>query len=57
MKRFMVISMNDKEHGAAFFDSYEEAKQHSMDVNCGMGGLSQIYEWNRTFDFYEFVEE
>lgn len=57
MKKFMVISVIDKKQGTAFFDDYDDAKQHSMDVNCGMGGSSQIYEWNKSFDIYEFVEE
>lgn len=57
MKKFMVISVIDGEQGAAFFDSYVDARQHAMDVECGMGGIAQIYQLNEEAKEYEFLEE
>lgn len=57
MKIFMVISLIDGEQGAAFFDSYVDARQHEMDVECGMGGIAYLYQLNEKTGEYEFLEE
>ena len=57
MKKFMVISVIDGEQVALFFDSHVDARQHAMDVECGMGGIAQIYQLNEEAKEYEFLEE
>ena len=56
MKKIMVISVIDGEQGAAFFDSYVDARQHAMDVECGMGGVPYLYQLNEETEEYEFLE-
>lgn len=56
MKKIMVISVIDGEQGAAFFDSYVDARQHAMDVECGMGGIPYLYQLNEESEEYEFLE-
>ena len=56
MKKFMVISVIEGEQGATFFDSYVDAKQHAMHVECGMGGIPYTYQLNDELMEYEFLE-
>lgn len=44
MKRYMVIYEADGEQGATFFDSFSEAENCRMNIECGLGGLAEVYE-------------
>lgn len=56
MKKYMVISVIEGEQAAAFFDSYIDARQYAMDVECGMGGIPYLYQLNEETEEYEFLE-
>ena len=44
MKKFMVVYTVEGNHGASFRDTYDEARNTKMDVECGLGGYAEIYE-------------
>ena len=54
MKKFMVVYVIDGDTSAYFTDDYSKAKNHQMDVECGMGGYSEIYVRNE--EEYTFLE-
>ena len=43
MKKYMIVYRIDEGMGAAFSDSYQEAKSKKMDIECGLGGYAEIY--------------
>lgn len=45
MKKYMVVFLADgNETVANFFDTYTEAKNAYMDMECGLGWYAEIYE-------------
>lgn len=43
MKDFMVVALVDGEPFAKFADTYDEAKDIMMNVECGFGGYAELY--------------
>ena len=43
MKEYMVVYLVDGETGAAFADTWDEAQNKRIDVECGLGGYAEIY--------------
>lgn len=43
MKKYMIVYTVEGNHGASFKDTYEEARNAKMDVECGLGGYAEIY--------------
>ena len=61
MKKYMVIMRTEDGQDAFFTDEYTKAMNIKMDVECGLGGVAQLY--GLTFDdeagisSYVFLEE
>lgn len=45
MKKYLVITVIDGIQSATFRDDYTEAKNIMMDVECGLGGYTELYEY------------
>lgn len=43
MKTFMVIGVVEGKSFAKFADTYDEAKDIAMNIECGLGGYSELY--------------
>lgn len=43
MKQFMVVAEVEGLTMANFADTYTEAKNKAMDIECGLGGYAEIY--------------
>lgn len=59
MKKYMVVYAMEGEQSAAFLDTYTDAHNFKMDVECGMGGYAEIYkriEVEDGIEEYVFVE-
>ena len=48
MKRYMLVCKVEGEQFVLFADTDTEAYNTHMDVSCGLGGYSEVYE--RTID-------
>lgn len=55
MKKFMVIHIVDGEQGANFFDTVYQAEDFRFTVECGMGGLAEVYEYDEEEHEYKFL--
>ena len=44
MKRFMVVFIVDGSQEAIFCDDYLKASRSKMDIECGLGGVAEVYE-------------
>ena len=44
MKNFMIVFVVDGKQSALFADTYIEAQDIKIDIECGLGGYSEIYE-------------
>ena len=50
MKRYMIIGIVNGEQFAKFTDSYSEAENMRMNIECGLGGYAGIHELIKTED-------
>lgn len=50
MKKYMVIDSYGGSVMAFFYDEYASARQHKMNLECGLGGYAEIYERVETKD-------
>ena len=61
MKKYMVVMNVNGKQGAVFFDKITDAEQFRMDIECGVGGRAQVYEWQdetvNECGAYEFIFE
>jgi hypothetical protein len=58
MKQFMIVAKVDDATFAKFADTYTEAKSTAMNIECGLGGYTEIYsredtEGGREYRFLE----
>lgn len=58
MKKFMIVAKVDSTTFAKFADTYTEAKSTAMDIECGLGGYTEIYarEDSECGPEYRFIE-
>lgn len=43
METFMIIGLVEGKSFAKFADTYDEARDIAMNVECGLGGYAEIY--------------
>lgn len=55
MKDFMVVYAIEGENAAKFYDSYGDAKQAMMDIECGCDGYAEIYVRQDNGHGHEYV--
>ncbi len=48
MKPFMIIAIAEGETFTKFADTYTEAKDTAMNIECGLGGYAEIYKRENT---------
>ena len=46
MKKYMVVCKTKDGECAIFTDDRFKAEQIRMDMECGMGGMAQVYKWH-----------
>lgn len=58
MKEFMIAAKVDDATFAKFADTYTEAKSMATDIECGLGGYTEIYSREETESGreYRFLE-
>ena len=44
MKKYMIIMSTEDGQDVFFSDDYQKAMNAKMDVECGLGGIAQLYE-------------
>lgn len=58
MKKFMIVGKADGEQFTSYADTYNEARNQKMNIECGLGGYAEIYSREQT-EFgseYKFLE-
>lgn len=54
MKTFMIIGLVEGKSFAKFADTYDEARDIAMNVECGLGGYAEIYAREETESGQEY---
>lgn len=56
MKKYMVIGYADGQTFTMFAETYPEAAQKRMDIECGLGGYAELYIRENPENGYELLE-
>lgn len=58
MKQFMIVGEAEGEQFTSYADTYTEARNKAMDIECGLGGYAEIYsrEQTESGSEYRFLE-